>query len=65
MVQELKEVLSKVEQLKDDEQREIAKLLQQEVSWDDSLNESQDLLSQLADEAIQDHKAGRTTKTDW
>jgi aspartate/glutamate racemase len=65
MVQELKEVLSKVEQLKDDEQREIAKLLQQEVSWDDSLNESQDLLSQLADEAIQEHKAGKTTKTDW
>jgi hypothetical protein len=65
MVQELKEVLSKVEQLKDDEQREIAKLLQQEVSWDDSLNESQDLLSQLADEAIQEHKAGKTTQTDW
>lgn len=33
MVAELKEVISKVEQLKDDEQRKIAKMLNEEIQW--------------------------------
>lgn len=65
MVQELKEAISKVEQLKDEEQRQIAKLLQQEMSWESSFKNSQDQLSKLADEALQDYKAGKTTQTDW
>ena len=65
MVQELKEILTKVEALTDDEQRQIAKLLKQEMAWDKTLQNSQDLLSNLADEAIRDLKTGKTTQTDW
>lgn len=65
MVQELKEVISRVEQLEENEQRQIAKLLQEEMAWDASFKNSQDALSKLADEALQDFKAGKTSSTDW
>lgn len=65
MVKELKEVLTKVEALNENEQRLIAELLAQEIAWDKTLNDSQEFLSSLADEAIQAHKEGKTAKTDW
>ncbi len=37
MIPELKEIISKVEQLKDEEQRQIAKLLEDEIRWDTTL----------------------------
>lgn len=37
MVAELKEVISKVEQLEDDEQRRIAKMLEYEIKVDSSI----------------------------
>lgn len=65
MVQELQAVLSKVETLKEEEQRMIAKLLEQEIAWENTLKESHDFLSNLADEALQMHKTGKTIQTDW
>jgi aspartate/glutamate racemase len=65
MVQELKEILTRVEALDDNEQRQIANLIAQEIAWDNTLKESQDFLSKLAEEAIQAHKEGNTSKTDW
>ena len=52
MVAELKEVISAIEKLKDDEQRQIAKMLSDEISWDSSFKNSQDKLSNLAQEAV-------------
>ncbi len=37
MIAELKEVISKVEQLKEDEQRQIAKMIEEEIKWDTAL----------------------------
>ncbi|MCW3108887.1 MAG: hypothetical protein JWQ09_3393 [Segetibacter sp.] len=34
MVTELKEVISTIEKLKDEEQRQIAKMLSDEINWD-------------------------------
>lgn len=65
MVQELQAVLSKVETLKEEEQRMIAKLLEQEIAWENTLKESQDFLSNLADEALQMHNNGKTIQSDW
>ena len=39
MVAELKEVISKVEQLQDEEQRRIAKMLEEEIKFESSLQE--------------------------
>ena len=39
MVTELKEVLSKVEQLEDKEQRRIAKMLEEEIKFESSFQE--------------------------
>ncbi|MEJ7684030.1 MAG: hypothetical protein WKG06_40485 [Segetibacter sp.] len=37
MIAELKEVISKVEQMKDDEQKQIAKMIDEEINWDTTL----------------------------
>ena len=65
MVTELKEVMFKVEQLKDEEQRQIAKLLEDEIKWDATLQKSQSQLSNLAQEALHEYKAGKTKQEDW
>jgi hypothetical protein len=65
MVPELKEVISSLEQLKDEEQREIAKMLTDEVKWDHTLKNSQEKLSNLAQEALHEYKVGKTQQTDW
>ena len=65
MVTELKEVISTIEKLKDDEQRQIAKMLSDEISWDATLQNSQEQLSNIASEALTEYKEGKTKQTDW
>ena len=65
MVAELKEVISSIEKLKDDEQRQIAKMLRDEISWNITLQNSQEKLANLAEEALTEYKAGKTQQTDW
>jgi hypothetical protein len=65
MVTELKEIISTIEKLKDEEQRKIAKLLSDEINWEATLQNSQEKLSSLAKEALTEYKKGETKKTDW
>jgi K+/H+ antiporter YhaU regulatory subunit KhtT len=65
MVAELKEVISKVEQLQDEEQKQIAKLLGEELQWETTFQNTQDQLSNLAQEALAEYKAGKTNNEDW
>lgn len=65
MILELKEVISKVEQLKEEEQRHIAKLLVEEMEWNNTLQTSQSELSLLAEEALKEHKEGKTKQANW
>jgi K+/H+ antiporter YhaU regulatory subunit KhtT len=65
MVEELKEVISKVEQLHDEEQKQIAKLLGEELKWETTFQTTQDQLSNLAQEALAEYKAGKTKNEDW
>lgn len=65
MVTELKEVISAIEKLKDEEQRQIAKMLSDEISWDTAFENSQEKLNNLAQEAINEYKAGKTKQTEW
>jgi hypothetical protein len=65
MVAELKEVISTIEKLKDEDQRQIAKMLSDEINWDVTLQNSQEKLDTLAQEAINEYKTGKTQQTDW
>ena len=65
MVAELKEVISTIEKLKDEEQREIAKMLNDEMNWDTTLQNSQEKLNNLAQEALNEYKSGKTQQTGW
>ena len=65
LINELKEIIAKVEQLKDEDQRAIAKLLEEELAWDKSLQSSQDQLSNLASEAVEEYRKGNTQEKDW
>ena len=65
MIAELKEVISTIEKLKDEEQRQIAKMLSDEINWDTTLQNSQKKLGTLAQEALNDFKTGKAQQTDW
>ena len=65
MVAELKEVILKVEQLEDEEQKQIAKLLEDEIQWDTTFQKTQDQLSNLAQEALAEYKIGKAKNQDW
>ena len=56
LTETLSKVILQIEALNESEQNEIANLLHQELSWEKTFSESQDLLSKLATEAIQEHR---------
>lgn len=57
MVAELKEVISKVEQFDKEEQKQIAKLIDDELKWESTLQNSESQLIKLAEEALNEHQA--------
>ncbi len=60
MVTELKKAIEKAEKLSDKEQQAIAQLIVDEISWDQTLKESEKQLSSLAQEAMVEYKKGKT-----
>ncbi|HSS75703.1 MAG TPA: hypothetical protein VLV54_03070 [Thermoanaerobaculia bacterium] len=66
MTQLLEQAFTKASQLSSEEQDTIASLILREIEsdqrWDDAFARSQDALSQLADEALAEHRAGRTKR---
>ena len=65
MIAELKNVIEKVEQLNNKEQKQIAKMLEAEIKWDDTLQNSKVQLTKLAKEALIEHKNSQTQQNDW
>lgn len=65
MVKELENALKQLNQLNEKEQREIAALIQDELLWDLTLSNSQNKLSQMAEEALLEYKSGKTQEGDW
>ncbi len=65
MIAELKEVMSKVEKLDNEEQKQIAKLIEEEIKWESTIQNSESQLSNLAQEALSEYKAGKTKQADW
>ena len=65
LINELKEIIDKVGQLKDEDQKAIAKLLEEELQWNKSIQSSQNQLSDLANEALEEYRKGKTKEKDW
>ena len=68
MTQLLDTAFSKASQLPDEEQDALAALILKEIEserqWEEAFAQSQDLLAELADEALAEHRAGKTTRLD-
>ena len=68
MTKALEEVLRQVSRLPEAEQDALAEAIRAEIGaekdWDKSFAGSLDVLDRLADEAIADHRAGRTKPID-
>lgn len=60
MVTELKKAIEKAEKLSDKEQQVIAQLIVDEISWDQTLKDSENQVSSLAQEALNEYKKGKT-----
>ncbi len=68
MVQLMEKVLAEINKLPADEQESFAAWMLEELEserrWDAAFEESGDLLDQLADEALAEHRAGKTLPLD-
>jgi hypothetical protein len=64
MVSELKEVISKVEKLDEEEQKRIAKMLEEEINWDTTLQNSQEQSNKLAQQGLNENKINNGEKYD-
>ena len=68
MTKALEEVFKEASKLSEAEQDALAEAIRAEIeaekSWDKSFAGSLDVLEHLADEAITDYRAGRTTPVD-
>jgi len=64
MISELKDAIKKTEKLPEKDQKIIADLILDEINWDETITRSQDQLSILANEALQEYKKGNTKPLD-
>lgn len=68
MTKLLEKVFKEVSKLPEVDQNEIAKWLIKELEverkWEQAFGESEDILDQLADEALEAHRQGKTTSLD-
>ena len=64
----LKQAFDKISQLPDEDQDTIAALLLAEIeserNWDKAFEESRNELAQLAEEALREHRAGKSKPLD-
>lgn len=65
MIEQVKRAIQQIEKLPESKQIEIAKLIQDELSWDASILQSQDQLASLAKEALKEYKEGKTSDDSW
>jgi len=65
MIDQLKKAIYQIEQLPESKQIEIVKLIQEELSWDAIILQSQDELASLAKKALKEYKEGKTSGKEW
>jgi hypothetical protein len=65
MITQLQKIINELSQLSKAEQNAIATLIQEELSWDRTLQNPSAKLSKLAKEALKEHQENKTEKGDW
>ena len=65
MIEQVKRAIQQIEKLPESKQIEIAKLIQDELSWDTTILQSQDQLATLAKEALKEYKEGKASDEAW
>ena len=65
MIDPVKKAFQEIEKLPKKKQLELAQLIQDELSWDNTFLQSQDKLTQLAKEALNEYKKGNVSDKDW
>ena len=65
MIDPIKKAFQEIEKLPKKKQLELAQLIQDELSWDNTFQQSQDKLSQLAKEALTEYKKGNVSDKNW
>ncbi len=64
MISELKKAIEKAERLSEQDQKMVAKIILDEISWEENFAGSQSKLSFLAQEALDEYKKGDTKPLD-
>ncbi len=64
MVSSLKKVIAEAEKLPAKEQEIIAQLIHDELSWEETIEKTENQLNKLAEEALEEYKKGRTKRLD-
>jgi hypothetical protein len=64
MISELKKAIEKADRLSEQDQKMIAKIILDEISWEEKFAGSQAKLSFLAKEALDEYKKGGTKPLD-
>ena len=65
MIEQVKRAIQQIEKLPESKQIETSKLIQDELSWDATILQSQDQLASLAKEALKEYKEGKTSNDSW
>ena len=65
MIDPIKKAFQEIEKLPKKKQLELAQLIQDELSWDNTFQQSQDKLSQLAKGALTEYKKGNVSDKNW
>lgn len=65
MIDQVKKIFNRIANLPEKQQIELAKLIEDEISWEQTFASSQEALAALAKEAIQEYKSGKTSEQDW
>ncbi|HLT92958.1 MAG TPA: hypothetical protein VKZ56_00280 [Membranihabitans sp.] len=65
MIDQVKRAIEQIEMLPVDRQLEIAQLILDELKWNETFQRSQNELSTLAREALEEYESGNTSDKDW
>ena len=65
MTNQVKKAIQKIEALPEKAQEDIAKLILEELSWNQTFETTQDKLANLARGANEENLSGKTNDQDW
>ena len=65
MIDQVKKAIEQIESLSPERQLEIAKMIQDEIKWDNTFEQTHNELDKLSEEAIKEYEQGKTSDKGW